>query len=67
MNIRAAITRLRAAPCACKHIDQAVEKLSRLATLGIRKAEVIFGSHTVILKTGEGQEILCSRFLEQRA
>lgn len=66
MNIQAAITHLQAGHCACKHIEQALETLSRLAASGIRKAEVIFGSYSVILETGEGKEILCSRFLEQR-
>ncbi|WGZ96075.1 MAG: hypothetical protein QJT81_08910 [Candidatus Thiothrix putei] len=66
MNIQAAITYLHTGQCFCKNINQALEKLSKLVEAGIRKVDITFSSHLVILETREGREVLCSRFLEQR-
>lgn len=66
MNIQAAISHIQAGHCACKHIEQALEKLFILFRAGLHQAEVTFDSHLVILETGNGREVLCSHFLEQR-
>ncbi|MGB5599481.1 hypothetical protein J9253_08875 [Thiothrix litoralis] len=66
MNIQAAITHIQTGQCACKHIERALEKLSKLVDAGRHKVTVTFGSRLVILETGEGREVLCSHFLDQR-
>ncbi len=66
MNIHNAILHVQQYGCACKYINQLLDKLTRILETGLTPVQIILGQHAVIMDTGDTQEVLCSRFLEQR-
>jgi hypothetical protein len=66
MEIYAAMKYIQEGGCACKHLERVLEKLREVIAIGIQNADIMFGQHSVVLNVGEYQEVLCSRFFEQR-
>jgi len=66
MNINTAIKYVQKGNCACKHVGRVLDKLLEVVATGVRNVDVTFGQHSVVLDIGEGREVLCSRFFEQR-
>lgn len=66
MKVDVAMKHIKTNGCICKHVERVLQRLRAATEAGIEQARVIFSERTVILDTGNQQELLCSRFFEQR-
>lgn len=66
MKVDVAMKHIKTNGCICKHVERVLQRLHAVTEAGIEQARVIFSERTVILDTGNQQELLCSRFFEQR-